>query len=90
MKPVDIAGRILEWEENGKLVDDESWVQNNAPALAAAYMELYVWRDAFAYLVRTALGEAATASTREEQVFSGNPEKEQSPLSPTPAPVEEG
>lgn len=57
--PVHIAGRILEWEENGKLVDDESWVQNNAPALAHAYMELYVWREAFADLIRTAIADGA-------------------------------
>jgi hypothetical protein len=52
LNPVAIAGRILEWEENGKLADDEAWVQNNAPALAAAYMEIYTWKEATAHSLR--------------------------------------
>ncbi len=74
--PVHIAGRILEWEENGKLVDDESWVQNNAPALAHAYMELYVWREAFADLIRTAIADGADSATGKGQAHNPNQRSE--------------
>lgn len=32
--PTSIAAAIIEWDRRGRLVDDESYVQNNAPVIA--------------------------------------------------------
>ena len=34
-----MARRIVDWDERGRLVDDESWVQNNAPLVARALLQ---------------------------------------------------
>ena len=38
--PAAVAAAIIEWDRRGRLVDDESYVQNNAPTVARAYYDL--------------------------------------------------
>jgi len=35
------ATAIIEWDRRGRLVDDESFVQNNAPAVARSFYDLF-------------------------------------------------
>lgn len=39
--PVAIATAIIEWDRRGRLVDDESFVQNNAATLARSFCGLF-------------------------------------------------
>ena len=56
--PASIAAAIIEWDRRGRLVDDESYVQNNAPIVARAFWALReALEDARAHIDATPHGD---------------------------------
>jgi hypothetical protein len=67
--PAAIAAAIIEWDRRGRLVDDESYVQNSAPVVARSFHELLPELKSMTLLFRSALLCTSAEIAREARPF---------------------